>query len=296
MLLVAALELGAHWFFAARYPRFEEYEAISRAGIAPEAGEALVVAPEWAEPMGRRAFGEALAIAAVAGPDFASVRTVVEVDVLGHRRDELSGWREIARESVGPFTLRRLENPAASEVAVDFVAALGPAARVELHALGTARCDWHENADLLSGGLGGNPTFPRRRFVCPGAPFLNAGVTVIADEEFRARRCIWAHPPPRGVLAIRFPPLALGARIVGHGGIYWMIERERAGAPVELAVTVDGDAIGRVVHEDGEGWARFELPLGEHAGRRGAVSFLVSSVDWHDRHFCFEARSLEAKR
>ncbi len=294
LLLGAALvEIGAYGFFARRYPRFDEYAELAEIDPGPEP---LVIAPAWAEPLVRRALGDRWPLATVAWPDLESAPRVIEIDVLGDRAPELAGWREKVLTQFDSFSARLMLNPAPARATVDFVDELGPAARVELHGDGVTPCVWREDADVIAGGLGGNPTFPRRRFVCPTTPFLNAGVTVIADEDFRPRRCIWAHPPRRGELVIRFPAAPLGTRIVGHGGMYWMIERGRAGAPIDLAVSVDGDPIGVVTHRDGDGWARFELGLGEHAGRRGAVRFAVSSSDWQDRHFCFEARSLEDRR
>ena len=119
------------------------------------------------------------------------------------------------------------------------------------------------------------------------------GKTTIADETFSPRRCLWAHPPGRGELSIRFRDVPLGEQLVGHGGMYWIVERERAGAPVQLSVRIDGDEVGRVFHADGDGWARFSLPLGAHAGKsRALVEWRISSPDHRHRHYCFEARSL----
>jgi hypothetical protein len=143
---------------------------------------------------------------------------------------------------------------------------------------------------VAAGGLGGHPTFPPQRFQCPTGSAFNASVTIIADQDFLPRRCIWAHPPARGELAIRYHHVDLGEVIAGHSGMYWIIERELAGAPVHLAVRVDGEQVGEVVHVDGQGWAGFELGLGSHARARDAeVEFAVSSPNFRHRHFCFEA-------
>jgi hypothetical protein len=72
--------------------------------------------------------------------------------------------------------------------------------------------------------------------------------------------------------------------------MYWIVERERKGAPVELRVRVDGDEVGTYVHRDGDGWSSFEFPLGAHAGAGAAeVEFRVRSPNYAHRHFCFEA-------
>jgi hypothetical protein len=72
--------------------------------------------------------------------------------------------------------------------------------------------------------------------------------------------------------------------------MYWMIEREKKGAPVTLAVRVDGEEIGRYEHKDGDGWAGFEMPLGAHTGKKSSVvEFAVSASNYLHRHYCFEA-------
>ena len=121
--------------------------------------------------------------------------------------------------------------------------------------------------------------FPSERFECPGGPYFNVGVTVIADEEFRPRRCLWSHPPARaGRSSPASTSVPLGRTIHGHSGMYWIVEREKKGAPITLTVRVDGDTVGTAVHRDGDGWAGFSFDLGAHAGASAAdVEFAVSS-------------------
>jgi hypothetical protein len=177
-------------------------------------------------------------------------------------------------------------------VVYDFTDHLGPEAADVRGTDPPLACAWNPRATIVAGGLGGHPTFPPARFECPGGVFFNVGVTVIADEEFRPRRCIWSHPFARGEIVTRFHDVPLGGVIRGHGGMYWIIERERRGAPVTLTVRVDGDTVGSAVHRDGDGWAPFEFALGKHAGApKAEVEFAVSSPNYRDRHYCFEADS-----
>ncbi len=288
------LELGLHGWFAARPPAFEEWAQIREpvATIADPSAP-VVVAPMWAEPLARQALGdERMPLAHVARADTSRFEAAVEVSILGERAPELRGWTEEGRATQGKFTLRRMKNPKHRAVVTDFVErARPPFADVTI---GKARvaCRWNDNAPTISGGLGGNPTFPAQRFECPDGAFFNVGATVIADEDFRARRCLWSHPPKEGETVTRFHDVALGDTIEGHGGLYWMIERELRAAPIVLSVRVDGDEIGKVEHIDGEGWAAFTIPLGAHAKEPHAeVEFGVSSPNFLHRHFCFEATS-----
>jgi hypothetical protein len=291
--LVGLGELAIDRWLAARAPRFDDYAQLTQpVRQLRQTDEPVIVAPHWAEPLVRRALGdEMMPFAQLGRPDLSGYASALEVSVLGQHAPELAGWRELSEATHGPFRLRRVENPAPQPVVLDFVDALSPD-RVEVWMPGRSPCPWQRNARVVAGGLGGHPTFPRQRFECRGGTFFNVGVTIIADEEFRARRCIWAHPPRRGELTIQYRDVTLGQAIVGHGGLYWIIERERRGAPIELVVRVDGDEVGRATHVDGDGWAAFEMALGEHAGKDGAtVEFAVSATNNQHRHFCFEART-----
>jgi hypothetical protein len=290
--LLGIVELVGQQWATHRAPSFDawaEVEAPVRA--LKQAGDLVVIAPEWADPPARRALGdELMPLRDVARPDETRYAHAIEVSILGERAPELRGWRELRRSEQGKFLIRRLENPAPQTVIYDFVDHARPG---EADVRGTdppVVCAWNPHAPIAAGGLGGHPTFPAERFECPAGMFFNVGVTVIADEEFRPRRCLWSHPLARGELVTRFHDVPLGSVIRGHGGLYWMIERERKGAPVTLTVRVDGDTVGAFTHNDGEGWKGFEVPLGAHAGQRAReVELAVSSTNYKDRHFCFEA-------
>lgn len=294
-LPVAGLgELGMHFFFARRPPTFEEWGAVREPVLRfADAGAPVVVAPGWADPLARQALGdERMPLSHVARPDVDRFERAVELSILGQRAPELSGWVEVAAEQHGKFLLRRLENPRYRPVVFDFVEGARPPLAEVMTTEPREACRWNEHAKTMSGGLGGNPTFPAQRFECPSGAFFHVGATVIADEEFRPRRCLWSHPPKSGEIVTRFGDVALGETIEGHSGMYWIIERERKGAPVTISVRVDGEEIGQVTHADGDGWARFELPLGRHARKAHAsVEFGVSTPSYLHRHFCFEATS-----
>lgn len=290
--LVGAVELAGQRWTTHRAPSFDgwaEIEAPVRA--IKQAGDLVVIAPEWADPMARRALGdELMPLRDVARPDETRYAHAIEVSILGESAPELRGWREESRRELGKFLIRRLANPAPRRVIYDFVDHARPGEADVRGTVPPMECVWNSRAPILAGGLGGHPTFPPERFECPAGVFFNVGVTVIADEEFRPRRCLWSHPLARGELVTRFHDVPLGQVIRGHGGLYWMVERERRGAPVTLTVRVDGDTVGAFTHRDGEGWKGFEMPLGAHAGQRAReVELAVTSTSYKDRHFCFEA-------
>jgi hypothetical protein len=287
-------ELAAHLWLAKRPPAFEDWASVRAPVLAfADASLPVVVAPRWAEPMARQALGdERMPVEQVARPDTSRFERAVELSILGQRAPELEGWEEETREKHGKFELRRLHNPGFRRVLVDFVErARPPFADVRLTEPAET-CRWNEHARTMAGGLGGNATFAPQRFECPSGVFFNVGATVIADQDFLPRRCLWSHPPRTGEIVTRFGDVALGDTIEGHGGMYWMMEREGKYAPVTLRVRVDGEEIGALVHRDGDGWAAFRFELGKHAREEHAkVEFGVSTPNYLHRHFCFEATS-----
>jgi hypothetical protein len=291
--LLGAVELCAHYYFAARAPDERAWaEARSTVAELRRPGDLVIVAPEWADPLARQAFGEELMpLRDVARPDESSYARAIEVSVLGRRAPELRDWPEIERTRHGRFDLRVLRNPAPVTVLFDFVDELEPArASVFEGAPDPANeCAWNARARTNTGGLPGPPAFPAQRFACrSGEPYF-AGVTIIDDQRYRPRRCIWAHPTPRGPLVIRFRDVPLGRRIRGHAGLPWLIMRDGAGPPVELEVRVGGQSLGKVAQRDVEGWKKFEFETGAAAGGRGDVEFEVRSSSVKDRHYCFHA-------
>jgi hypothetical protein len=256
-------------------------------------GDLVVMAPRWAEPHARAVLGDGpMKLADLARSDVATYPRAIEISLGGEHDPELAAFREVSAADVGPFRVRELENPSPEHVTYDFVDHFGPKSVAVSGTDPEETCLYSSRARVLSGGLGGHPTFPAKRFECAGGAFFGVGVTVIADERFLPRRCIFAHPPEVGARVLRFTDVSLGDRIVVHSGMYWMIERERKGAPVELSVAVDGEPVGTVTHLDGQGWKRDELSLGAHArAEHATVEFAISSSSYFERHFCFEATS-----
>jgi hypothetical protein len=288
------IELGAHYYFAGRAPSVSEWADVRPAveQLRTE-GDLIVVSPGWAEPLARQSFGDALMpLRDVARPDDGGYARAIEVSILGDHATELGGWRRVKSERHGRFELSVMENPHAEKVLYDFVDHIDPAAVdvAELGAGATPRpCPWRDHATVTNGALGGNPTFPSKRFACSSGEWFFVGVTVIDDNhEYRPRRCIWSHPSPAGPTSIRFRSVPVGRTIHGHAGLPWLIFRDGHGAPVELEVLVDGKSIGTAVHDDQDGWSDFSFPTGRDGGN-AEVEFRVRSSNIKDRHFCFSA-------
>lgn len=288
-------ELGLHLFFAHRPPTPADWEAARpRVAALRGPGDAVLIAPTWAEPHARMAFGPALMpLRDIARPDESRYARVVEVSALGQRSPELAGWRPLRSEPLGGgLTARLLENPAPARVVFDFTDAVddGKADAAWVFADHEAPCPLRDGQTIAATGLFSNPTLPARRHVCGPQPWQSVAVTVHDDQRWRPRRCIWSHPPQGGAARLRFAAVPLGRVLRGHGSIHWTLEREQRGAPVFIDIAIDGQPLGTVRHDDGQGWALFELPLGPHAGKTAAlVEFSVHSPNTSERQFCWEA-------
>jgi hypothetical protein len=287
------LELGFQIHFSRSAPSIGEWEALKgTVGELAKPGVLIVVAPEWAEPNARHALGTALMpLGHVARPDESAFGRALEIGILGEKAPALTGWQLESERRQGKFRLRTFTNPNVVPVLYDFLAHLEPpsaSVRV-LRKSGEPEPCGYGNAKVSNGDLGGHPTYPRRRFSCTGGDWQMVGLTVIEDQQYRPRQCIWAHPSPRGTLEVHFDAVPMGKVISGYGGLPYLFEREWKGTPIELEVLVAGQPIGTFRHADGEGWKGFELDTGAFTGRTESVDFRVRSRSIKERQFCFQA-------
>jgi hypothetical protein len=289
--VLGAAELGGQLWAANRAPTRAEWHAVQsdvQAAKAPEA--AIVVAPSWAEPLARAAFGEKLMpLRDVARPGLDGYPSALEVSILGQSAAELSQWPVTKEQRVGRFTLRERRNPDAPRIQFDFVDGLSEADASESDGRDDKPCPWQARGRAKSGGLGGHPTYPAQRFNCPSSEPYLVGVTVIDDQDYRPRRCIHAYPTPNGPLKLRFADVPLGAELRGHGGLPWVLVRDGGGAPVRFEAFVNGNSVGVHEQRDEMGWAGFRFKTGVSPGVRGRVEFRISSDSVQNRHFCFAA-------
>jgi hypothetical protein len=287
------VELGLQFRFATVAPRLSEWKAVRSAveGFA-EPGVLVVVAPAWAEPNARFALGDVwMPLEHVARPDESGFELALEIAILGQRAPELAGWELESEREAGKFSLRRYRNRNVVPVRYDFLAHVEPpdsSVAVERDGVG-APCPFSSNNKVTNGDLQGHPTFPKRRFVCSGGEWAFVGRTVIEDQNYRPRACMWAHPPSRGALVLRFGAVPIGASIRGYGGMPYIFERETHGTPVDVTVSVGGEPVGSYRHVDGEGWKGFEIPTPRFAGQVLPVEFRVTSRKAWRRDFCLQA-------
>ncbi|HEX6766749.1 MAG TPA: hypothetical protein VF103_14745 [Polyangiaceae bacterium] len=289
-------ELGLHVAFSRRAPSVEEWRELAEpVRRLKRPSDLVVVAPAWAEPIARHALGDgAFPLEQIARADASSFARAVEVSALGARADETRAWRVASEEKRGRFTLRVLENPSPVVPKYRFVDHVRPpelAVAVVTPERETP-CSFNEHASVTAGGLHGHATFPRERFQCPGGESSFVGVTVIDDQEYLPRRCIWAHPPERGALHLRFRGVPLGSRLRAWAGLSYFLYRDGLGEPVTIAFDAEGRRLGTHRHQDEWGFRAFSFATPEVAGHTSDVEIVVSADSAWGRDFCFVAETL----
>ena len=262
VLTLALLETGAHFYFKDRAPAQSEWQALKpRVAALAQPGDLVVVAPNWGEPMARLALGDELmplSMVARAGDDGFS--RVIELGVLGQSRSEFSTWPSLRHEHFGKFEIFVRKNPRWEQVrfeALEHVDAQSLSVALIRNGIEEG-CPFTNSATMTSGNLGGDPTAPKERFNCSGGGIHWVGITIIDDEQYRPRRCLWAPPSHVGDVLLRFRQVAFGKRLVGHAGAPWLMVRDGVGPAVKLLATTVKGAIGAVAAKDTDGWVRFE--------------------------------------
>jgi hypothetical protein len=298
-LVVPALglvELLLHVVFSRRAPRVEEWKELS----APvrrlkRPADLLVVAPAWAEPIARHALGDApFPLDQLARADASSFARALEVSALGARAEETRTWRVVSEEEQGRFTLRVLENPALVKPRYRFIDHVLPE-KLSVALVMDERetpCNWNPRARVSTGGLHGHVAFPRERFQCPGGESSFVGATVIDDQEYLPRRCIWAHPPPRGALRLRFSGVPLGRTIRAWAGLSYFLFRDGLGQPVSIAFRTGERLLGEHRHRDEWGFRAFSFSTPDVANTMDDVEVFVRAEGAPNRDFCFVAETL----
>lgn len=300
LLILAGLELGLDAWNRHQVPSRADWQAAARAVRAEHRpGDLIVVAPEWAAPLGRLVLGDRMTLDDLTRPDAATYPRIFELSIRGRHSPAVRGAHRRWRRSFGPITVSRYEQTPV-RVTADFYALLP---RAEVHAeTGTRRlapCPWDART---------------HRFRCP-ARWQDVRA-VRAEIGYTPRRCVLAHPVDGQVRVIAYPALPLGKALVVYTGIkgydpryrarhaVWEFRQFQAGrlhpkrpprpimaAPVWLDISVDGHPLARVTHPlADEGWRRHVVPL--PAGpSRGRVRFAVSTRFAWSKPFCFYARS-----
>jgi len=293
--LVALGEAAAHFVFRSRAPSASDWQAL-KSQLAPlyKSGDLVAVAPDWGEPLARQALGDAMMpLSMVARADDADFPRALQISFMGQRREELSRWPEARREKLGPFSISILTNPnwkAARYQFIDHIEATSLSVSVSRGGVDEA-CPYSESAQMSAGNLGGDPTSPKVRFSCPGGSFHWIGVTIIDDEQYRPRRCIWAPPNAAGPVNLRFRQVPLGKKLIGHAGAPWLMVRDGVGPPISLSIANSQGKLGSFAAKDIGGWIRFEWDTQVLENTTSDLQLTIVGTGHGEQRFCFTLES-----
>ena len=299
---LALAEVTALWVRQRSVLSLEDYEAA--AALVREqwqSNDAVVIAPEWADPLLRLTLGDRMGVKVAARTDLAPFERLWVLSLRGERAPEAPERAPDFHKQARGIVVDRYDF-APSPVQFDFVDAL-PSAGVEVQVEQQwLPCAYRERVPgPQRGGLGAGPAQPRQRFTCegPGGSSL-VGVTVIEDLSLQPRRCVLTPPRPNEPVAVSYKDVPLSGELVVYAGLYYEDERNEVGVPITLRVLVNGQERASFVHEDGDGMKRYQLDLADGQDRgvtRGDVRFEVSAPDAIRRgSFCWAGSLRDARR
>jgi hypothetical protein len=255
----------------------------------------VIFAPFWADPVGRRFFGDELAgLRREARPDESRFPRAFEVGIRGEHRPELAGWKKLSEKQLGKVTVGLYGNPAPVTLLTDAVALVSPD-RMSVSQVqnGTETpCPWQRGPGQPGGlGVPQGAAVPGDKFVCAGGGFV--GLAVLHALDHHPHACIFATPPgPSGALRIKLGNVAFGTSLHGHSGVQWLSERTPSAERVSVAFSAFGRPLGQNVHRVGVGWTGFEFPTPEIAGKTGELVAEVTGAG--PRGYCFEVDTRNA--
>ncbi|HEY0469815.1 MAG TPA: hypothetical protein VGC79_36765 [Polyangiaceae bacterium] len=292
--LLGLSELGASVYFSRRFPQLDEWRALqAELSALKQQHDLIVIAPEWAEPLARTAFRDALMpIADVARADEASYPRAIEVAAQGSVNPLIATWPVAAEKRIGKFTLRTRNNPAFRPplfVLTEHERPPDLSVSERSRSGETIACRFGTRPPSSASGLLAPPAFPRQRFACGPSEADFVGSTIIDDQDYRARRCLWANPSPGGVLTLNFAQVPLGEQLYGYIGFSFFRFRDHGWPPVTISFAIDGVELGSHAHLPELGWQPFQFATTQFRGTSQEIRLEISGVESRELELCFYA-------
>lgn len=280
--LLAVIELVGHGVAQQRAITTSDWDRASDLVRASwESGDTVVVAPTWLDPQVRLHLGDLIGIRHAGASDLAPFDRLWVISGRGHDSPWSPPREPDLHRPAGRLLVERWDL-GSSSLLFDLTSSIEHAEVFR----GNRLCRWRRSAPS-GGGLGSGPLFPGEHHFCGPEQWLLTGETVNEDLHLQPRHCVWQHPAPGGEpIRATFRDIPLGERLVLYAGIYYEHERMREHGPATLRVLRGDDEIGRLVHEDGDGWERIESQTG---GGRGDITIEVTADNPHLRSMCWAA-------
>lgn len=274
--LLAVVETATALVAPSRAPKDEDWRAAAadiRAGF--RAGDLIVAAPAWADPILRVHLGDLIPVEVAGRLDDDRFARVWEVSQRGARAPATARGTVAAERRFGALTVRRVDRPAAA-VTFDFVARWSEA-RVSRRG---------------SNGVSVDCSLAGDRIQCPDLA-SNYVQRQIVEVDTRLRLALLAPPVAQAAVVIEYPAVRLGRELVVATGLSNVWMRKEAKGPVDLRVVIDGAVDTTFTTRNEDGWALHRLDTSARAGKVAAVRFEITSPAPHARHFALAAEARE---
>jgi len=215
------------------------------------AGDLIVFAPRWVDPVGRLHLGDLIPVDVAARMDGARFGSVWELSIRGAHAPEAAGGKVDFEVDTGGIDVRHVVR-APAHVVTDFAAALSGA--------------------RIAGQRARGP------------------VVDLQEVGFEPHRCVLVEPRPDQSVTITFPAAALGKELVGYVGLADVFTRRDVRAPGRLQVAIGGKEVARVEVGDDDGWTRFAAPTTPGTADVTFTATAVGAGA-RDRLICFAAEA-----
>ena len=271
---LAALETAQALLAPGRAPRPEDWTALAaevRAGF--RAGDLIVVAPSWADPVLRQYLGDVITIPMATRMDDARYGRVWEVSEGGAHAPEARGTTARSQR-FGALGLRLIERKPA-QVTYDFLDRWADArvSRWDPNSGQVQACPWQVD-----------------RFACPAGGSVHRE---LVEVDTRLRTALLAPPLSHAILVVEWPAVTLGRELVLRAGLHDVWARKLGRGTVQVDVWMDGQWVTGALIGNRSGWAPIRIDTSARDGGTSAVRVQISARDPHLRHLAFAA---EARR
>jgi hypothetical protein len=274
--VLAVVEAGVALVAPSRAPTEADWVAAEReirSGF--RAGDLIVTAPAWADPLMRLHLGDLVPRDVAARFDDARFGRVWEVAQRGARASEAARGTVALERRFGALTLRRVER-APAVLVYDFLerwtdarVTRVPDGRPEVS------CPWAVD-----------------RFQCPDISFNFVRLQTV-EVDTTLHRGLLAQPVGDATVVIDYPAVPLGRELVVATGLHDVWMRKAGQGEVHLRVVVAGTPTAAIVTTNDSGWQLTRVDTAAHAGRVVDVRFEITSPAPYQRHFVVAA---EARR
>lgn len=180
-----------------------------------QAGDLIVFAPRWIDPVGRLHLGDLIPVDMAGRLDGARYRVIWELAIRGARAPETRGLRPTFTGDFGGVTVRRFEQTPA-EVLTDFAPLAAKA--------------------TVTGARARGPDY------------------VLAEVGFAPHRCAQVVPAPGGAVSLTFADVTLGSTLAIGAGLADVFTRRDVRNPGSLAVVVGGQTLATLRFGVDDGW------------------------------------------